>query len=125
MSCLESKKCNQPCPMKSSGGCWLKLWTRRQRWVLVFLVLALVAFLSVGAAVAESWVAKNKSGGEIVMTEEPCPDDSGKWFAYYYNADSSSMYGCYTSDGDVVHVKWADGRTNVYKIHIFKGRKST
>lgn len=123
MSCLDEKKCTQPCPMRAGKGCWLKLWTRRQRWCLVILVIVLMTFLSVSAAIAESWSTKNKAGGEIVMTDKSCHDGSSTWSAYYYDKDHATTLGCYSVNDDMVHVVWEDGRKSVYPLSLFKLRR--
>lgn len=122
MSCLNSKKCNQLCPMRTGKACWLRQWNRYQRWILVAVVLILTAVLSFNA-MAATWVTPNQDGGEIVMTDKSCPDNKGKWSAYYYGKDGESTLGCYDVEDDVVHVLWETGKTRVYPISIFKERR--
>ena len=82
--------------------------------------LLLIAALISAPALADSWAMPNQAGGEIVLTDRPCPGHPKLLSAYNYSSGGRSQSGCWTVIDDMVHVIWDDsGRRYTYSLDSF------
>jgi len=82
----------------------------------------LIAFMLMAAslnAAAETWAAKNEAGGEIVLTDRPCPKYKSLRVAYARGVDGVTVEGCWTYMDHYVHVAYYHGEKRVYDPTIF------
>lgn len=86
---------------------------------------ALVALVFASDAKAESYVAENKLGGEIVLTDRPCKlrDEvyEGLFEAYVWSPSQPVEKGCWTMVDKMVHVVYEKkGERRVYDPNLFR-----
>ena len=87
--------------------------------------LILIAALVAAPVFADSWAILNKSGGEIVVNDKPCPGYPKLRQAYNYGEGGRSMNGCWYIQDDMVKVVWDDGTTYAYPASSFYKKHTT
>ena len=88
--------------------------------------LLLIAALVAAPAFADSWAMPNQAGGEIVLTDRPCPGYKKLLAAYNYSSGGRTQTGCWTVVDDMVQVVWNDsGRRYVYSLDSFYVKSTT
>lgn len=81
------------------------------------IALFLTVSLSVNAKPVVDTV--NQGGGKIVLTDEGCRDGQNK-LAYSIVSGVSTLLGCWTGDGEYVHIKWYDNDLRSYPYAIWR-----
>lgn len=86
---------------------------------------ALAALVLTTDAKAEVFVAENKAGGEIVLTDRPCKlkDEvyEGLYEAYVWSPKAAMEKGCWTFVDKMVHIVYENkGDRRVYDPSIFR-----
>jgi len=97
---------------------WTKMWP-------VIVGAIITAFIVAKDAKAEAFVAENKQGGEIVLTDRPCKlkDQTydGLFEAYVWGPSSPMEKGCWTMVDKMVHVVYEKtGERRVYDPNLFR-----
>lgn len=77
----------------------------------IILLCALVAGSVMADTVA---VSKNSAGGLIVLTDIPC--DGMGFYAYASSNQTSTLFGCWSSDQTMVHIIWKDNDVRSYPL---------
>lgn len=80
--------------------------------------LLLIAALAATPVMADSWVMPNQGGGQVVLTDRPCPGYKNLSAAYTY---TGKIYidGCWTIIDNKIHVVWNGTDRRVYDISDF------
>jgi hypothetical protein len=81
--------------------------------------LLLIAALVAAPAMADSWAMPNQSGGEIVVTDKPCPGYKNLRHAYTYTPSGKALNGCWYLDDTMIKLVWDDGTTYAYPADNF------
>lgn len=84
----------------------------------LLLTLALLSPL----AQAASMHTPNQSGGVIVITDRPCPDQvngAGLKEAYTTNPDGRRVEGCWAIFDNLIQIGWGQGRRSSLSPDIF------
>lgn len=92
-------------------------------WPII--VGVIIGTLLFGDAKAEAFVAENKSGGEIVLTDRPCrlkdTTYDGLFEAYVWSPSEPMEKGCWTVVDKMVHIVYERrGDRRVYDPAIFR-----
>lgn len=83
----------------------------------LILALALIA----GAAQAQTFVAGNNGGGQIVLKmDEPCKRHKELMRIYTFTIEGLTLEGCWAYIDNAVHVLWDDGDKRVYPADMFQ-----
>ena len=78
--------------------------------------LLLVLAIACSPAMADiAGYLQNRSGGLIVLTDQPCKNNTS-YIAYTQSPRSSTEFGCWSSDKIMVHVLWNDGDVRSYPL---------
>ena len=88
------------------------------------LLAILFATLSLSAN-ADSWAIRNKSGGEIIITDRECPGYPELKRAYTYQDNGKIDEGCWTIFDNRVQVAWKNGSRYTYSIESFYVKEKT
>lgn len=86
----------------------------------LFIVLCLMA--SPAYAEEEWWESLNKSGGKIVLTNEPCtvrPDAKTLKRMFTNHRNGETYWGCWNYWSDQVHVIYDSGDSYTYDPALF------
>lgn len=88
--------------------------------------LLLIAALATTPVMADSWAMQNQGGGEIVITDRPCPGYPKLLSAYNYVSSGKTAKGCWTVIDNMVHVIWeSNGAQYTYSLSDFYVKSRT
>ncbi len=83
----------------------------------LILALALIA----GAAQAQTFVANNNGGGQMILKmDEKCKASDKLFLIYSFTGNGTTIEGCWAYIDNAVHVIWEDGDKRVYPADMFK-----
>ena len=82
--------------------------------------ILLALLLAAAPALADEWYIENDVGGRIVITEDACPNDTGKYWAFAYAARGDRLEGCWTSRQKMAFVTWENGTRSAYPLDKFE-----
>lgn len=76
--------------------------------------LTALAAMWTGQAKSETLATiKNKSGGQMVLTDVKCSSKPGL-VAYSASPKGGTLFGCWFYDDQYVFITWSDGETRTY-----------
>jgi hypothetical protein len=85
------------------------------------LLIGLLCALGLSGAYAQEYSATTKNGGEIRLTYRKCESNQYKrpFLVYSRAPDSRAIYGCWSMEGNEIHVRWDDGDNRIYPASGF------
>lgn len=99
---------------------------KRQTRIKILLLVGLAAVISsCHPAYADEMFTKNQAGGELVLTDAPCPDQPKLSAAHTRLSTGKQLAGCWVIVNGAVHVMWKDGDQSVYPPEAFKHRATS
>lgn len=84
-------------------------------------IAALLLLISTSVFASSVYVMKNRTGGEIVLTDKECPfpESNGFLYAYTWSIDAR-IDGCWALLDSTVHVVWDAPQGAIYKEYRAK-----
>ena len=85
------------------------------------LIIGMLCAIGLSGAYAQEYSSVTKTGGEIRLTYRKCESNSYKrpFHVYSRNPDGRAIYGCWSMEGDWIHVRWDDGDNRIYPASSF------